>query len=87
MPKQRVTVVLPPELWAQTQRVAHERHTSASEYVARALQEILSREGHEARALAARELVACRLLFDSVTDACDEADDRYDACFDDSGVI
>ncbi len=87
MPKQRVTITLPPDLWAKTQQMARERHLSASAYVARALQEMLPRDRREARLTAALELVTCRLPEEPDTDVDAGIDDYYDECFDDTGVI
>ncbi len=79
MPKQRVTIVLPPDLWAKTQQVARERRTSASEYIARALQEMISREGQEARLRAVREIAAMNLPIATPEELRREAAERYES--------
>ena len=61
MPKERVTLVLPPGLWEKTKRLARERRTSASELTAQALQKLTQENDMEARLAAVRSLASYNL--------------------------
>ena len=56
MAKEKVTLVLPPELWEKAKEIARQQGTSASELVARALAQLLDDLGREARVAAARRI-------------------------------
>jgi len=58
MAKEKVTLVLPPELWEKAKEVARQQGTSASELVARALAQLLDDLGREARVAAVRRIAA-----------------------------
>jgi len=61
MAKERVTLVLPPELWQRVKRIARQRGTSASALVAEALERLLSSLDTEARLAAVRRIAAHNL--------------------------
>ncbi|MDK2463291.1 MAG: hypothetical protein QI223_00735 [Candidatus Korarchaeota archaeon] len=61
MAKEKVTLVLPSELWEKSKETARQQGTSTSGLVARALAELIGRMGIEARVAAGRRIAARRL--------------------------